>query len=276
MYGSLCIGGACGCTSQSDCAGGQACNGTTCQPSCVDGGTDCSLGTYYYTYCDPTTGLCSPCTDDQQCIGSDAGPRCLSDITANCGCRSSTDCTSPTVCSTSSFTCIPSCAIDGGTQCIDLVCDPSAGLCVQCLDDTQCTTDAPICTADVDAGNYCVQCLTANDCPASAPLCSYNSCVPSCVFPDGGTSCPYGVCDVGTGICVQCLTDGDCQFGGAVRCTADIDAGNYCVQCLTANDCGDAGPCASGAFQCGYCSVDADCPAEVPTCISSYCTDGGF
>jgi hypothetical protein len=276
-YGSACVSGNCGCRVQNDCAGGQVCD-VSCIPSCLDGGTDCSLGGYYYTSCDPATGLCGPCTSDLQCIGSDTGPHCLFEVSGNCGCRSTIDCTSPNVCSPTTGSCVPSC-VDGGTPCAGLVCDSRSGLCVQCLDDSQCTTGAPLCLNDIDAGTYCVQCLADSDCPVSLPFCDKHfydhACVASCVLPDGGTYCQYGVCDVSTTLCVGCLSDSDCQ-AGVPRCTVDVDAGNNCVQCLTAGDCGDAGPCASQSFLCGHCSIDADCPSEVPICAFAQCTDGGF
>jgi hypothetical protein len=82
---------------------------------------------------------------------------------------------------------------------------------------------------------------------------------------------------VDSGFCVECMVDSDCTQPGYPYCATDVEfLWTYCVQCLVSSDCGDAGPCNGASYQCGSCFDDYDCPPEVPTCIYSVCTDGGF
>jgi hypothetical protein len=246
------------------------------------------------------TGLCGPCTSSTQCAGNPNGAYC--GPSGSCGCVGANDCPANWVCG-AILQCIPTCAIDGGTDCsaTGQVCNPSNGQCVGCLSDNDCTanTQAPYCSSDVDAGNNCVQCFTpdqcpatspgcnaqsffcgycgqASDCPTDLPLCYQGACVVSCVLSDGGTDCDAGVCQTSTGYCVGCLADGDCQDqANAPFCGTDIDAGNYCVQCLGPADCPDSGlpGCSSQAHSCGFCSFSSDCPATAAYCQYGLCGD---
>src|SRR5262249_36574777 len=154
---------------------------------------------------------------NDQCIGNAQGARCES--FGQCGCDSQADCSATTACNAGPGfpgVCVPSCLIDGGTNCAASiqVCNPATALCVNCLTDSDCTSMAPylLCSSDIDAGNNCVQCFTPDqcpdaspgcnssfyfcggcavpsDCPADSPLCHFGQCVPNCVLPDGGTYC---------------------------------------------------------------------------------------
>ncbi len=301
-------GGYCGCGSTADCAP----NGGVCAPGglanacifpCTDGGTDCSIYPPGSIYCDASTGLCGPCSQDSQCTGDDAGPRCLSDRV--CGCIDQTDCTTPNVCGpnyangTPDLACIPSCAIAGGTDCNPYrqICLTDTGLCGPCSMNSQCDGD--------DAGPYCgpgrcVQCLVAQDCPGVTPGCNSMSfvcgscltpadcptglpnclgggCIAGCVLVDGGTHCDTGVCQTTTSLCVDCVQDSDCS-PPLPYCTNDIGAGTSCAECVQGSDC-DGGLCNGQLFTCGSCAFDGDCPPAAPFCTSlgtCSATDGGM
>jgi hypothetical protein len=302
-------GGSCGCLMSADCTAyhGDVCVRTQqnpagiCIPSCVDGGTDCSLNASPNQFCNLDSGVCGPCTSSDQCLDNDAGPVCLR--TGACGCQSSADCPITSGCGMGGV-CGPACTLDGGPDCaaMQMTCDPVTRVCVACLTDQDCTTQTPYCTADIDAGNNCVECVSpdqcpsgmpgcnsfrnmcgscfaSTDCPASAPVCQGFACGQSCVLPDGGEYCATGVCQASTGLCVACLQDADCAGqAGRPFCASDVDAGTRCVQCLQASDCPDAGYCNSQFLFCGSCASSSDCPPEAPTCHNppfGTCSDGG-
>jgi hypothetical protein len=273
--GPRCRGSLCGCYANPDCAPQGYCgtNGS-CQPSCaLDGGTDCSpLG----LFCDLDSGACGPCTADTQCVGNDAGPRCLAGA-GTCGCQSSTDCGASAVCNPSSG-CVLRCDLDGGPGCPTFqYCDSSTGLCGPCTAQSQCAGEG--------SGNQCLPqgycgCVGTADC-SSGKACDPRSmrCVAGCTE-DGGTSCASlgEVCDPVSDLCVACLTDLDCQ--GAGYCSADVDAGHFCVQCVKPSQCPAGSGCDSSYFQCGSCSLPTDCPADTPVCegvclASCVLSDGG-
>jgi hypothetical protein len=299
-------GGSCGCGNNVDCSLREAvCSPTgtagICIPPCNDGGTDCSASSQF---CDFDSGLCGPCSSDLQCIGNPEGPYC----SVMCSCLMSSDCGPSLVCNPLSFPnqCVPSCAIDGGTDCSILAaqspayqfCDLDTGVCGTCDQDSQCVAvDAGVacifgfCVQCLDAGQCpadhagcnsqtltCGSCFQSSDCPVYLPTCLNQVCATGCVLPDGGQHCQSGVCQTSTGYCVECLSDSDCSQPGSPRCTSDIDAGNACAQCVAASDCGDAGPCNGALFTCGTCASNADCPSAAPTCLNApmgSCSDGG-
>lgn len=106
--------------------------------------------------------------------------------------------------------------------------------CVQCLQDSDCLSDKPLCNAsNVCApcpddkpfwnGAACVECLASGDCPAGKPVCDLSSFV--C------TPCPIGypLWDETQGKCVAC--DSTVPFWS--------DKLGKCVECLTNSDCTD-------------------------------------
>jgi hypothetical protein len=317
--------GDCGCQTSSDCGLSGACDFSSdaCVLSCtVDGGPDCAS---LAEVCDPDNRVCVQCLSDTDC--SSSTPACTADIhqgnscvecvlpsqcpDSNPGCNASyehcgycytdVDCPSHFPLCSLSNTCVTSCVLsDGGTSCSTGGCDTNSGLCVQCVQDSNCLQAAqPYCATDVDGGEYCVECTQPSQCPGTAPGCNsyYHNCgwcfsdsdcpttAPfcngneSCVLPcDGGGQCPTGACNTDAGFCVECVQDSDCQQAGFPYCAADVGAGNFCGQCVASSDCGDAGPCNGYSLQCGTCASNTDCPAEVPICLyfNGYCTDGGF
>ncbi len=273
--------GLCGCTANADCAAQDSLCATipiatgSCLPPCSDGGTDCGQFASPNQYCDMGTGLCGPCSADNQCGNDDGGPHCLPSGT--CGCTSSPDCGPTGACSTVSSTCIPACTLDaGGSICAsDQVCDPTSRLCVACISDLNCEPDAgsptPYCLTDIDAGNTCVGCLSPDQCASASPGC--NSRTYSCGSCRLSTDCPAAVPICQRTTCViRCATDADCTTSAAPYCLNDIDAGDTCVACLSPSQCPDSTPgCDSLFYTCGFCSASSDCPTSVPVCQGFMC-----
>jgi hypothetical protein len=144
-------------------------------PSCVDGGTDCLQQVPPFNYCDARTGICATCSSDSQCVGDAglAGVHCLD--AGYCGCFSMADCPAGAACDPFFGQCAPSCVFLAGQCAWGTVCNPRDGLCVQCLQDADCSSQAPAyayCLNDIDAGTTCVACLTPADCPSDKLGCS--------------------------------------------------------------------------------------------------------
>jgi hypothetical protein len=273
--------GFCGCVTNADCAAQEALcvqvsfsASGACIPPCSDGGIDCRTFPFPDQFCDMGTALCGPCMGDNQCIGYDAGPRCLSG--GYCGCNASTDCGPSGACSPFFSACVPACTLDAGSICAShQVCDPQSRLCVGCLTDAQCVRDGgsqnPYCLTDIDAGMDCVQCLTPTQCPTGTPGC--NSAFYICGSCNATADCPASAPICRFGACVpSCNTDTDCKMNGEPYCLKDIDAGNTCVACLSPNECPASAPgCDSLFFACGFCTLSSDCPASVPVCQGTLC-----
>jgi hypothetical protein len=105
----------------------------------------------------------------------------------------------------------PCTSTDGTVDCRSTICattGASSGLCVACLENSQCPSGMAICDTTT---NTCVECTTSSQCPKDAPICQ-----PS------------------TGICTtMCTTDADCgkvdwcdiTSGATGLCTAKIANG---------------------------------------------------
>lgn len=138
----------------------------------------------------------------------------------------------------------------GSTQCVNdvdctgsKVCSPEKGLCVDCIDSSNCPVNAPICDT---TNNKCVGCLTDSGCPNNKPIC-----------------------DEATKRCVQCSSNNDCG-GAAPNCNPIT---KICVGCLTANDCPANAPiCSPGVGVCVQCLTNNECNAPA-TCTSGFCCD---
>jgi len=108
----------------------------------------------------------------------------------------------------------PSCSARTACANPDLVCDTDTGLCVECLDDTDCAPQH----CDVTQ-HLCVDCLLNADCPKTAPSCSTgHTCGATCTN-SGSCSTDTPVCETSTHTCVECLIDADCAPDGV--CQAD-------------------------------------------------------
>ncbi len=111
--------------------------------------------------------------------------------------------------------------------CVEGVCDPATGDCVECLIETDCKV-------------------------AEKPICSDKKCIPC----DAAHACDNGKCDLNTGKCVECLADTDCALRERGVCWQGVcsacDATN-CTQTCDAltGKCRSADPLPCPGGNCG-------------------------
>jgi hypothetical protein len=286
------------CSTNKDCPGGLICNsgtynqalgayGTdTCVPDCRGNATICVPGA-----CDGDSGVC---LNTRFNIYSFGNQYCY--MTLDSGyCLTGSDCTDDA----GGGACNPGENPYGYPSGYNPV-SYGYGFCVPC------TVDGGGC---VSPNDFCQQ--WDNTCyfnQQGQQICNCQngtagSCVFNCFFDAGacgpGTYCadagPVGVDGGNVGGCYPgCQNSSNC--GGN---TPVCDGGGFCVQCNSSTDCPDwkpgcqyenCGSCATnadcpGSEQCNGncgCSMDSDCPLDVPTCMnasSNYtgscaCTDG--
>jgi hypothetical protein len=203
----FCIAGACKvCDSSSDCATGQACypRRHECKPACTSGAA-CDKDE---PLCDPDSGACVGCLNDDSCGGSE--PIC-NPLTRRCGeCAQSSDCgAARPVCDVDEGRC-RECLVDG--HCDDGICHDRQCKLV-CDDDGDCSDPGrPRCREN---SGECVACLVAADCPAAAPQCNPAGRCVSCLADVDCTTPGFPVCD-GDERCVACTEDVHC--GPGLKC----------------------------------------------------------
>jgi Cys-rich repeat protein len=151
-----------GCTDDADCLVGQCCQNSVCEDMDC-GNLECGL--------DPVCSMeCGPCPAGETCVDGtcEAGAECLAD----------SDCLVGEVCENGQ--CVEGCRTDRDCR-QGLICDTSGGdpgVCVECIDDADCTLPGWICGAD----GFCHgECQNDRDCPGNQ------------------------VCDRNLGYCVDCL-----------------------------------------------------------------------
>jgi hypothetical protein len=241
--------------------------------------------------CDSASGKCVDCTADGQCTKDLAKGFCVANTCTGCNTTGATGCATrtngKTVCATS------------GT---------SAGQCVQCTADGQCTADpakafcvANACTGCNTAGatgcaamtngktacavtgtlaGQCVECVDASGCTADPAkgFCVNNACT-GCQNA-GATACTgaKAACAVtGTlaGQCVECVDNTLCTASAAKHfCVA-----NACTGCdkVATNPCSGATPvCAPSTTatvggECVGCLLNSDCSGADPICDTNKC-----
>ena len=194
--------------------------------------------------CDLTSGMCVGCTADKECTTDPAKGFCVARSCTGCSTAGATGCSART---------------DGKTVCATA--GTSAGQCVECSADNQCTRDAAkgFCVA-----NVCTGCNTSG-----ATGCSSRT--------DGKTVC--ATTGTSAGECVECSADS--------QCTKDVAKGfcvaNVCTGCNTSGSTG-CGARADGktvcatagmsAGQCVECSADNQCTKDAAKgfCVANVCT----
>ena len=128
------------------------------------------------------------------------------------------------------------------------VCDPSVGLCVDCLSNSDCD-NGEICNS---ANRRCVECISNADCSSSAnqPVClaSRNECV-ECVS-NADCNAPE-TCDVNN----ECRVPTNRPI--CDPCTQDSQCGGANDLCITGNDQACAQDCSNTPCPRGYECVDA-------------------
>ena len=249
----------CLCDSNEDCGNCENCVNGFCTPKECPG-----------QVCDPATGDCVNCIDDencpcnQVCIANNcqcADPsQFINDKGCCVDCLDDEDCPECHVCV--GGTCVP-------VVCPDGVCNPDTRTCVECLTAGDCTGDNECCI-----GSRCACCPgyyrdPNGDC-VEIPECNSDDDCPECFVCVGGDCVPQ-VCPAGK-VCVDgdCVDECDCynpQCSGGRACLPHYSGTCYCVDCKgscsTQNDCGEGCLCVNG--QCvtnpcsGLCVTGSDC-----------------
>lgn len=193
-------------------------NGTPSNPN-QPNGTSCSAnGATPCNNCQCTGGQC--CTTTAQACGA----RVCGMVANSCGNMVS--------CGTCSNPALPACT--------------TAGACVQCTANGNCSGGTPVCKLTAPGANTCVQCLANGDCSGGTP-----------------------VCNTTTNSCVQCTTNANCS-GGTPVCKLTAPGANTCVACTQNSDCPMSSPlCNTTTNTCFGCGSDADCSGATPKCATS-------
>ena len=289
-----------GCTDDSDCDDGSACN--------VD---ICNAGTCEHTL-EPAGTVCrasaGSCNVEDTCDGVTAACPADALVAAGTVCRASAGvCDPQETCDGVSAAC-PADAIDpAGTECRASTgsCDPAegcSGASVACPSDTL-EPAGTVCRASAGACDVEEACdgVTAT-CPADAFQAAGTSCSDS-IFCNGAETCDgFGVCDAGTDPCpggTVCNEDTDtcdpsmCNNNGT--CDAGEDCNNCSADCISGTssgavcgndvcEAGDGEDCVSCPGDCNgkqngkpsgrFCCGDGDGQNPLP-CSDAACTGGG-
>jgi hypothetical protein len=165
-------------------------------------------------------------------------------------------------------------------------CDPVAQVCVQCVENKDCSGALGVCNPIL---HVCANCYTDADCPGrkcdrtnmvcvdceddcTDPVA--NSCDMAkhiCVDCTSDTGCMDGTenetCDRDRFVCVDCLDDGDCHEDGRSACDGKKQT---CVECTGDNHC-TADPvnrtCDKDNQVCVDCLDDSGCGGTKPRCL---------
>ncbi|HVU02859.1 MAG TPA: hypothetical protein VHE30_13960 [Polyangiaceae bacterium] len=181
------------------------------------------------------------------------------------------------------------CTTDAPCTPLGLRCDTTAGHCVACLFDNECTNGArcldgscqapQTCDNSVDCRSrtdgrticdattkVCVECAKDVDCK-DGKVCAVDTCVPSstCTPGDSGTGCASGLICTQAGKCVQCEDQIDC--GSADQQCID---GTCLKTCQSDNDCSGTLLCDTAKGGCVQCLADTDC-ADIENCQAGKC-----
>jgi hypothetical protein len=193
--------------------------------------------------------------------GGDAGP-------VGTDCRVGAACDEPLVCNYRTGVCVE-CLND--TQCSGnmavgdagaaIVCDESRQQCVPCLRNEHCTAtgDTLVCKVDLtdSTRNECVECQVDSDCGGATPVCdeTSNECTTSCTnTAECGGDKP--VCNLDKLVCVECLAPTDCK-GSDTQCNT---TSNQCVECVDDVPCAPASEvCDTTRNRCVQCRDDNQC-----------------
>ena len=238
--------------------------------------TGCAARTDGKTVCassGASSGQCVECAADSQCTSDPAKGFCVANVCTGCNTAGATGCAA---------------RIDGKMVCSTS--GTSAGQCVECAADSQCTSNPAkgfcvanactscsaagatgcagrtdgktVCATNGTASGQCVECTADTQCTSSAAksFCVANSCA-------GCQSAAANACSVRsattpvcgtTGICVQCNTSADCTVT-----TKPICAANVCGACTADSQCsaklgatGNPGVCMKNID--GHCATDAE------------------
>ncbi len=189
--------------------------------------SDCGRGGGFTVFCEPTTGQCLDCFQDNHCRGNQ-------------------------VCDLAIHECRSACF--NGRCAPGQVCEPMANICVDCLADTDCN-GGDVCNTTT---RECVECTSNAQCAlvVGRPVCDAASA--TCVGCASDADCTNGeVCDpqlqacvsaIGSrGLCEACSTDAQCGGNGNLCIGINVGGGNL-IDRTCGLDCANAS-CPSG-FEC--------------------------
>lgn len=305
------------CITSADCSGATpSCNTTTnlCVACNAPGASACGGGTVCITS-GAMAGQCGPCTADAQCSGSTPAcdpitSRCAACTFANPGaCAGATP-----VCSPITNTCV-ACATAGAAPCAPgTTCSSSgstAGRCVQCSSNSQCSGMTPSCDTSTGSCRGCSVASQGSVCSGSTSACDgvTGACVTPSVtvsapadgayFPSGtpsfsGTATPGQTVTVTVdGVVVGTVVAGTsgawmlawpagraALSNGAHTVSISITTGaspttvtrTVNVGCGASTDCSGATPvCNTTSRVCVQCLTGAQCTPTRPVCASNAC-----
>jgi hypothetical protein len=270
------------------------CVSGSCVGCNVAGATGCSARTDGKATCATTgtaIGQCVECAADAQCTKSPAKGFCVANVCTGCNTTGATGCTTrtdgKTACGSITSTAAGQCVeCNGDSDCKTA----SKGFCVANACTGCNTAGATGCSARTDGKNtcattgtsagQCVECTADSQCtkdPAKG-FCVANACT-GCNT-TGSTGCAGRtdgkiVCaSTGTvaGQCVACVTNSDCKVATSPICTA-----NVCGACTADSQCsaklgttGNPGVCMNNID--GHCAVDSE-TVYVGTIGTAACSD---
>ncbi len=127
-------------------------------------------------------------------------------------------------------------------------CDPTLGLCGECVEDTQCWFDFPTSLGCTPSVGLCVECTKTEDCLVFEKFC--NVALAKCVecVDDSDCTVPGTVCNRAKGECAQtCSESTSCAFLTESLCDPTL---GICVECLTMSDCLAGSGCTTNSREC--------------------------
>lgn len=277
-----------------------------CEATCLT--TPCAAG----LICNQDTGECQEpktecggCQQDWECQPgyrcNQVGKYCAPECGVSDACPTNSACQEINTNSLPVNVCVSSCAqccYGDACQCSTCPADKpysKNGTCVQCLNDTHCTTGTcstegtcqggTECPADkpYDKNGVCVECLQDSHCTTANPAytCVGNVCKDATDIPEECTYCqdPYPACVQINGIwsCVQCTDDSYCLSPatcdtGLYSCNNGVVEGNDCGMCTQDSDCVSSQGLTLTCDTVSHCCYDA----EGGSCdsVEVYCKDG--
>ncbi len=233
-----------GCSSDSDCNGGELCVWGTCHPFCTSD-DDCEDDLTCHS-----KGVCAECAGHDDCADGEA---CSQGT-----CTPLTDGDDPDGDNPDISLCEQTTDCPGGYIC-------NGGLCIPlCTSDRDCPEAFPICHPD----HYCAECLRDVDCSANA-ICQKDFCVErsACEETCDGENGLY--CDEEEGecvlvVCLACDAEDDCPSGDV--CAASDMADGHRI-CLPTGTCPDG---TARQFD-GYCHPLATCQDLAYATLANSC-----
>jgi len=233
--------------------------------------------------CDTVSGRCVTCLDNSQCVGvTDPSlgplPVCDQSIHACVACLRRGDCPMGTgECKTDG-------SDPARNQCVQCLntshcpvnqtCDTATNECAaRCTGIGQCQDPKPICSIPPGASaGLCVECIDNSTCGGGTPQC--NTATKQCV-PCVGVGATTGACTAtqvcnALNQCVECVTEAQC--GGAEKPLCDT-ARNKCVGCFNSAQCTSptASRCNTADSVCAACTSDVQCESDLPYCVAGRC-----